>query len=304
MKYILAVLLMVGVVSAADLTATLVGTSLFNISNCRMQGDANRFTVDVGIQNPSSTKFMRVTYLYYNSSSGQLEDGGKACDVGARMRQTCTFTLYTITGGKNATDVIPFKIVGWVGDICGNGEYCAGSMEYDTTLEVTVGHYTNINEQTILDKLSTARSEYTRVSAQYTGNCYNRSGYDVLQFASTEIQRASDMLTICNIHDSLYAVNDAINRIRQAEGYAKPASCGAPPGNNNSQNNQSAPPENNNTEVPQNESFNQTYNETGNNTPGTENVTNITSALIKGCIPFCILASVLLFAVWSERKNN
>jgi hypothetical protein len=177
-------------------------------------------------------------------------------------------------------------------------------MEYDTTLSVTVNHTVSMNEQNVLDKIAVGKSEYTRVSAQYTGNCYNTSGYDLLQSSSSEIQKAGDLLSICDLHDSLFLANDAIINIRQAEGYAKPALCSAPPPANNSHANQTAPPKNNNTEVPQNESINQNLNESGNNTPSTENATNLTSTLMKGCIPFSVLAALLLVAVWSERKLN
>ncbi len=308
MRYsVLAVLLLMGVAYAADLSVAIIDSSecsspLHNsVINCLAQGGPNHCNVIVTITNPSSNKSLRVSYLYYNSSSGQLEDGGKVCDIGAGLRGSCTFAIKTITGGKNGTDAMPFKIVGWVGEVCGNGEYCAGSKEYDATLNVVVNHSTGGFEQNVLSKVDTARSEYARVSAQYTSDCYNMTGFYLLQNASSETLEASNKLSICDIRDALNLTNDAINKIHQADGNAKLASCAiTPPVQNNSQPPQ-PPPENNTTQVPQNETLNETQNETSNTSTG--NMTNITSALVKGCIPFYMLAALLVAAVWSERKH-
>ncbi|NYZ79168.1 hypothetical protein H0N99_03385 [Candidatus Micrarchaeota archaeon] len=302
MKFcILAVLLVSGVVCAADLTATITGDSRFAGPNCRIQGDPNYYDVGAIVINPSSDKTLGVSYLYYNASSGGFEDGGKVCNVGAGLRQLCNFRVYTISGGKNGTDEISFKVVGWVGDICGNGRYCAGAVEYDTVLSVTVNHTISMYEQNVLDKLNTARSEYNRVSAQYGGSCYNQSGHDLLQNASSEILDASSKLSICDTRDALNTANDAINKIHAAEGYTQPSSCQAPPVENKSNQTQLPPPQNNTTWTPPKQ--NQTLNQTQNNTPA-ENLTNITSTLLKGCIPFCVLIALLLAAVWSDRNRN
>jgi hypothetical protein len=301
---VLVVLFMAGMVGAAELTASLVDIKPLGGSNCRIQNGpvyygSTYYDVSAIVENPSTNRSLRVSYMYYNSSSGEFEDGGKVCDVAMNAKQNCRFRVYTITGGKNATDVIPFKIIGWVGELCGENSYCVGSQEYETVLNVTVSHYTSIYEQNVLDKLNIANSEYERVSAQYTGDCYNTSGMSVLQNASSEMQNASYLLVVCDMHDSLYLANDAINKIREAERYAKPVCNATPPKQNNSQP-PPPPPENNTTEIPPNETLNQTLSNVTNNT---QNITDITSTLMKGCVPSYILATLLLAAVWSGRRQ-
>lgn len=300
----LAVLLMMGMAGAVQLNATVSTNTPLAGTNCRLQGGPTYYNIDVSIQNPSHSKTMSISYSYYNSSSDQFEDNGRICDVGIGVTQTCTFKVYTVTGGKNGTDAFPFKIVGWVGDICGD-TYCAGAEEYDALLSVTINHYTSVYEQNVLDKLNTAMNEYNTTSAKYAGNCYNTSGLSILQNAYSEISNARAMISVCDLTDALNTENDAINQIRQAEGYTQPTSCTVtPPPENKTNSSQLPPPKNKTTVTPPNNNSNVNLNQTQNSTPSTQNLTGLTSALVKGCIPFFVLAAVLVAAVWSERRIN
>lgn len=304
----LTVLLMMSIACADPMTAMLSNNATLVGTNCRLQGGSTFYNVNVVIQNPSRTKIMSISYSYYNATSGLFEDGGRVCDVGIYTAQTCTFKVYTISGGINGTDMISFKLVGWVGDLCGENTYCAGSTEYDTVLSVMVNHYTGMYEQNIINKINAAMREYHAVSAQYNVSCYNESGLALLQSASYEISNASAMLSICDLVDALNTTNDAVNRIRQAQGYAKPTSCNTTTPQNNTNSTPVQPPQNNttvnqNNTNKENNTSNVKPNQTQNNQP-LQNLTNISSALVKGCIPFYILAAVLLTAVWSERRLN
>jgi len=286
-RCILAILLMMGIAEAAYvLDAILTDTGPFAGPNCRERGGANFYDVSVAVTNPSADTTMRVSYMYYNSSSGEYENGGKACDVRPGMTEPCNLKIYTVTGGRNATDVIPFRITGQVGEF---------ATKYEKELQVTIDHYTGSYEQNMLERIETARSEYGRVIQIYTG-CYNASGLALMNNANSEIAEAESKLLICDLSATQNLTSDAINKIREAEGYLKPVSCdGSPPAGNNT------PPE-----LPQQNNTppaNETPPENG--TPAAskieENVTDITTALMKGCMPFAVLLSLLVIAVWSDR---
>jgi hypothetical protein len=301
MKYCaLAVLLVMGMAFADNLNVLVGVTAPLVGPNCRGQGGPNYYDVDAIVTNPSAVKTIRITYLYYNASSGGLEDGGKACDVMAGGRLNCKFRIYTISGGKNGTDAIPFKVIGWVGELCGNGQYCAGSQEYDVMLNVTVNHYTSLFEENVMSKLAIAAKNYAVVGVNYTGDCYNKSGLDILQSASSEMVVSSSQLSVCDIVDALNMANDAINKVGQAAGYTKPVCVKNQTMQNESNTTPLQPPKKNNTQTTPNESVNGT----GNNASSNQSLADMTSALAKGCIPFCILVALLVVAVWSEKRVN
>jgi len=284
--HVLAILFVMGLAGAAELDAIIIDNTPLAGPNCRERGGPNFYEVEVAILNPSTATSMRITYMYYNSSSGEFEDGGKVCDIGVGMRTSCQFKVYTITGGQNKTDTIPFKVT---------GDF--GNTKYEKELEVIINHYPSAYEQNVMEKIKIARDDYNRVIQKYTG-CYNLSGLELMQNAYSEIGDAEDKLSICDMQGAQSFSNDAINTIREADRYTRPVSCNV------------TPPQENNT-PPQPPPSNQT-NQTENETPpipnpplpnATANVTDITSALMKGCMPFAILITLLVIAVWSERKS-
>jgi hypothetical protein len=275
--YVLAILVRVGIAGAAELDAVLFENKTYAGSNCREQGGPTYYVIMVAITNPSATTSLRVTYLYYNSSSGTYGDGGKVCDVKPAMRESCEFKVYTVTGGQNKSEEIPFKVIGDFGT----------SETYERELGITVNHYIGAFEQSVIDKLAIARGEYERVYQRY-GSCYNISRYELLD--------AEYKLSICDISGALKRANDAITKIHQDEGFANATCSGAQPQQNGSQ---PPPPPIDQNQTSQNET-------PANQTPPTseDNLTGITSAIAKGCMSFFILTVLLVIAVWSERKTS
>jgi len=311
---IFAFLLIIGLVSATEfyeLNAILVDNKPLYGPNCRMQGGPTSYQVDVLVVNPSPNATLKVTYMYYNLSSGEYEDGGKICDVMRGVSQSCTLTIYTPTGGKNGSDQIPFKLSGTFGveSYCG-GPFCEGRVVYEKELSATVNHYTSIYEESVVTKIDTAKKEYDQVSQEYA-NCpnANASALAELQDVSSELLSASNDLTICNIHDAYNLTTDAIVKIREVNSSYTQELCIPPP---------PPPPQNdtNNTHLPSDN--NVTQNNETNETPviqppvnshpsppsSTDNISQVVLSLAKGCMPFSILMAIFVLAVWSGRKSK
>ncbi|MCX6776934.1 MAG: hypothetical protein NTY73_03130 [Candidatus Micrarchaeota archaeon] len=308
---IFAFLLIVGLVSATEfyeLNAILVDNKPLSGPNCKTDGIQTSYHVDVLVVNPSPNATLKVTYTYYNLSSGEYEDGGKICDVMPRLSNSCTLTIYTPTGGKNGSDQIPFKLSGTLGteSYCG-GPFCEGRALYEKELSVTVNHYTSLYEDNVMNNIDTAMKEYGPVFQEYT-NCPNANASVLaeLQDVSSELLNASNDLTICNIHDAYNLTTDAIVKIREAGSSYAPELCAPPPPPQNNTNNTHLPSDNNITE-------NNETNETPviqppvNSQPppsSTDNTSQMILSLAKGCMPFSILMAMLVIAVWSERKRS
>jgi len=305
---ILAFLIIAGVAGAVDvkeLNALIVNSESLAGPNCRMQGGPTSYVVDVSIQNPSPDNALRITYMYYNSSLGDYVDGGKICDVKPSLREICKVNVYTITGGKNATEQIPFNLTGTYDteSYCG-GPFCSARTMYMKAFNVTITHYTGFYEENVMKKIDSAKKEYDNASQMYNG-CYNASALDLLQGAYSEISEARDELEICNMAKAQNMTNDAILKIREFESYQKLESCGNNTTQQNNTQNTSETGDHNVT--PQNDTLepNPLVNPPQpTNPPGTDNISNVTMSIAKGCMPFFILVGVLVAAVWSERSKS
>ncbi|MEM3555777.1 MAG: hypothetical protein QXF56_03620 [Candidatus Micrarchaeia archaeon] len=285
MRWLLVCLLVTCLAFAAELDAVLTDETPLAGTNCRERGGATYYEVAVAIQNPSSTSSLRVTYEYYNSSSGSYEYGGKVCDVKAGMREACVFKVYTITGGKNGTERIPFNITGEFGEF---------RTRVSKVLEVTVNHYTSAYEENVMRKIAEARERYSRVYEKYSG-CYDTSGLVLLQQAQSLIEEARNQLTICNLQGANALAVNATSKVLEAESYL--GKCGETP-----EENTTPPVEENQTPVVNETSQpkeNQTQPEVKVNETVEKNVTDVTSALMKACIPFFILLMLFCVAVVS-----
>ncbi|MCX6775838.1 MAG: hypothetical protein NT130_03260 [Candidatus Micrarchaeota archaeon] len=308
---IFAFLLIIDLVNATEfyeLNAILVDNKTLYGPNCRIQGGPTSYQVDVLVVNPSPNATLKVTYMYYNLSSGGYEDGGKICDVMRGASQSCTLTIYTPTGGKNGSDQIPFKLSGTFGveSYCG-GPFCEGRVVYEKELNVTVNHYTSLYEESVITKIDIAMKEYGPVFQEYT-NCpnANASALAELQDASSELLSASNDLTICNIQQAYNLTTDAIVKIREVNSSYTQELCIPPPPQNDT----------NNTQLPSD--HNTTQNNETNETPviqppvnsqpsppsSTDNISQVVLSLAKGCMPFSILMAMFVIAVWSERKSK
>ena len=283
MRWLLVFLLAVNLAVAVELDAVLVDETPRAGPNCRERGGATYYEVAVGIQNPSATDSLRVMYQYYNSSSKSYEEGGKVCDVKPGMSEACIFKVYTITGGQNGTDRIPFNITGEFGEF---------RTRIYKQLEITVNHYTSAYEENVMRKIAEARAEYSRVYQKYS-SCYEMSGLVLLQQAQRQIEEARSQLVICNLQTANALANNATNRIREVENQL--GECGEQPPSNITppvEENQT-PVVNETPEQPQN----QTPPQVETNKSVEQNVSDITTQLMKACVPFFILLMVLGAAV-------
>jgi len=273
--------------------------------NCKMQGGPTSYQVDIQVENPSQNATLKVTYTYYNLSSGEYEDGGKVCDVMRGVTQSCTLTIYTPTGGKNGSDQIPFKLSGTFGveSYCG-GPFCEGRAVYEKELSVTVHHYASIYEQSVVTKMDTARKEYDQLSRDYA-DCRDASLLAELQSISSELLNASNSLTICNMQQAYNLTSDVILRIR-GFGVSYPLEVCTPLPQNNTNNTQ-LPPANNTVE--DNETNETTVippqeNSTQQPPSSNDSISQLALSIVKGCVPFSILMALFVLAAWSERRNR
>lgn len=284
MRWLFVPLLLLGFVAAAELDAVLTDQTPLSGPNCRERGGPNFYDVLVAIQNPSSTDSLRVTYMFYNSSSNSYEYGGKVCDVKPGMREACSFRIYTITGGQNGTSRIPFNITGEFGEF---------RTRVYKLLEITVNHYPSAYEENVMKRIAEARSEYSRVSSEYSG-CYDPSGLVLLQQAQGDIEEAKNQLAICNIQQANVLAINATSKLHDAESMLGP--CNETPETNFTQ-----PPSENQTPAPPGEETpqppNQTQPQVTPNKTVEENLTDMTALLLKGCVPFLILLALFVFAV-------
>jgi len=290
-----------------EMNAILIDDKPLAGPNCRMQGGPTSYVIDVSVANPSADNSLRVGYMYYNSSLGDYVDGGKICDVKPSLREICTVTIYTITGGKNGTEQFPFKLSGTYDteSYCG-GPFCSAKISYAKEFNIPVNHYTGVYEENVVKKINSARTEYDTAVQRYTG-CSNASVLDLLQTAYSEILVAQEKLTICDMAKAQNMTNDAILKIREVESYPKAGVCGGNPPQQNNTGNTSVPSDDNVTqdnETTDQPQFNLTNNTNITGPAGTDNISNVTLAIAKGCMPFFILTGILVAAVWSERRTS